>query len=122
MTDPEVRTRIQVCIDCADAEALAEFWARALTYERHFVGGWEHAIDPAGVGPVVWFQPVPETKAVKNRLHIDIWFDTKGAATRRRDELVDIGATAVRREHDFWLLLDPAGNEFCLCGAPVGGV
>jgi hypothetical protein len=119
VTDPAVRTRIQVCIDCADAEALAQFWARALDYERHFIGGWQHAIDPAGAGPVVWFQPVPESKVVKNRLHLDLWFDTEGGAAQRRDELVALGATAVRREFDFYLMLDPEGNEFCLCWPPI---
>jgi hypothetical protein len=114
VTDPAVRTRIQVCIDCTDDEALAEFWARALDYQRHFVGGWQHVIDPAGVGPVVWFQPVPETKVVKNRLHLD----TEGAAVLRRDDLVALGATTVRREVDFWLMNDPEGNEFCLCWPP----
>ncbi|MDT4935713.1 MAG: hypothetical protein QOK11_3605 [Pseudonocardiales bacterium] len=29
MTDPAVRTRIQVCIDCADEERLAAFWAQS---------------------------------------------------------------------------------------------
>jgi hypothetical protein len=89
--------------------------ARALDHERHYTGGWQHVIDPAGVGPVVWFQPVPKTKVVKNRLHLDLWFDTEGGATQRRDELVAVGATVVCREHDFWLMHDPDGNEFCLC-------
>jgi 4a-hydroxytetrahydrobiopterin dehydratase len=118
VTDPAVRTRIQVCIDCSDDKALAEFWAHALDYERHFVGGWQHVIDPTGVGPVVWFQPVPEHKVVKNRLHLDVWFDNEGGAALRRDELVERGATAVRREHDFYIMLDPQGNEFCLCWPP----
>lgn len=42
MTDPAVRTRIQVCIDCSDDQAPAEFWAQALDYERHSVGGRQH--------------------------------------------------------------------------------
>lgn len=115
MTDPAVRTRIQVCIDCADDKALAEFWALALDYEHHFVGGWHQVIDPAGVGPVVWFQPVPEVKSVKNRLHLDVWFADEAAATVRRDALIAAGATAMRREIDFWLMHDPELNEFCLC-------
>lgn len=121
MTDPAVRTRIQICIDCADDKALAEFWALALGYEQHFVGGWHEVIDPAGIGPVVWFQPVPEPKVAKNRLHLDVWFADEDAATTRRDELVRAGATAVRREIDFWLMNDPEGNEFCLCWPFHGG-
>jgi hypothetical protein len=115
MTDAAVRTRIQVCIDCADDEQLAAFWARALDYRRHYIGGWQQVIDPAGVGPVVWFQPVPEPKVTKNRLHLDIWFADEPAAVARRDELVALGATAMNPGHDFWLMQDPEGNEFCLC-------
>jgi 4a-hydroxytetrahydrobiopterin dehydratase len=120
MTDPAVRTRIQVCIDCTNDEALAKFWALALDYEPHFVGGWHQVVDPGESGPVVWFQPVPEPKAVKNRLHLDVWFADEAAATVRRDQLIDAGATAVRREHDFWLMHDPEGNEFCLCWPYLG--
>jgi hypothetical protein len=28
--------------------------------------------DPQGHGPAIWFQIVPDAKAVKNRLHLDI--------------------------------------------------
>ena len=114
MTDP-ARTRIRVCIDCTDDARLSEFWARALDYEQAEPGWFRKVFDPGGHGPVVWFQPVPETKVVKNRLHLDIWFADEPAAVAKRDELVSLGATAVRRGHDFWLMHDPEGNEFCLC-------
>ena len=116
MTDPAVRTRIQVCIDCHDDALLWPFWAAALDYEPHRVGdGWRELVDPAGAGPVVWFQPVPEPKLAKNRLHLDIWFPDESAAVGKRKELAKIGGRAVRRGHDFWLMADPEGNEFCLC-------
>jgi hypothetical protein len=115
VTDPAVRSRIQICIDCADDVLLAEFWARALDYEQHFIGGWRQVIDPAGAGPLVWFQPVPEGKVVKNRVHLDVWFPDEAAAAARRDELTAIGGTARSRAFDFYLMNDPEGNEFCLC-------
>jgi len=34
--------------------------------------GADRIIDPAGRGPRIWFQVVPERKAVKNRLHLDL--------------------------------------------------
>jgi hypothetical protein len=34
--------------------------------------GDDRIIDPAGHGPRIWFQVVPEGKTVKNRLHLDI--------------------------------------------------
>ena len=84
----------QLVIDCADPEPLARFWAAALGYELEpppegfaswdaywrDVGvpedelglGADCITDPDGLGPRIWFQVVPERKAVKNRLHLDI--------------------------------------------------
>jgi hypothetical protein len=65
--------------------------------------------DPDGAGPVIWVQPVPEPKTVKNRMHIDVVGST--------DELVDLGATVLRRQDGeiTWdVLADPEGNEFCV--------
>ena len=106
--------RIEICIDCADPEDLIPFWMAALGYvrDRRDARG---LVDPDGAGPPLWFQRVPEPKTVKNRLHIDAYFDDEAGAERRRDELVALGATAVGRFEDFWLMNDPAGNEFCLC-------
>src|SRR6266851_8991147 len=81
-------------IDCADPDRLSRFWAAALGYviapppagaaswDEYWLGlgvpeedlgiGEDRIIDPAGRGPRIWFQVVPERKAVKNRLHIDI--------------------------------------------------
>jgi len=110
-------TAIEVCIDCADDERLWTFWAAVLDYEpvRRGGDGWRELHDPTGRGPVVWFQPVPEPKLTKNRLHLDVYFADEAAAVTRRDRLVELGGTAVSRHRDFWLMQDPEGNEFCLC-------
>lgn len=141
---------IQLTIDCADPARLAEFWAAALGYEVQAppqgFDSWEAfleatgiprerwndtsaVVDPAGAGPRVFFQRVPEPKTLKNRLHIDI--RSAGDATgdermarleQRADELVAIGAERLRRfepdpsrnEFGFIVMRDPEGNEFCL--------
>ena len=86
--------RFQLVIDCADPDRLARFWAAALGYElepppagfptwddyyrdlgvpEEDLGiGADSISDPQAHGPYIWFQVVPETKAVKNRLHLDI--------------------------------------------------
>ena len=73
---------------------------------------------PAG-GPVLGFQRVPEERAGKNRLHLDL-----GAATGERhaevERLVGLGAKVVGErggdaEGLVWTTLtDPEGNEFCV--------
>lgn len=71
-----------------------------------------------GKGRRLLFQDVPESKTVKNRLHIDIHAEPGG-----RDDLVarleTLGATR-RHEVDqgpaghWWVMWDPEGNEFCV--------
>lgn len=84
----------QLVIDCADTEALAQFWAEALHYviappppgfdswdafyrsigvpEDELDGRPDRIVDPDGEGPAIWFQVVPERKSIKNRIHIDV--------------------------------------------------
>ena len=84
-------------------------------------------VDPEGKGPRVYFQRVPEPKAAKNRVHLDVNVGgghSVPAAERRRvvDEraarLVEAGATRVRpfeQRGEYWVVMqDPEGNEFCL--------
>src|ERR1035437_10460608 len=89
-----VAAKFQLVIDCADPEPLAQFWAAALGYvagpppagfaswdeywrdvgvpEDELGPGTDSIVDPDGRSPRIWFQVVPERKAVKNRLHIDV--------------------------------------------------
>ena len=74
-------------------------------------------VDPDGAGPRMWFQPVPEPKVVKNRVHLDL---TSSAADRLQeiDRLVAFGARRVdigQTGAESWTVLaDPEGNEFCV--------
>lgn len=88
--------------------------------------------DPTGVGPPLWFQPVPEGKTLKNRLHLDVFVgrtetgeklpyaERRDRVRAKADQLVGAGATEVRSEdapeHERFAvtLADPEGNEFCL--------
>jgi Glyoxalase-like domain len=141
--------RFQLVIDCREPEPLARFWAAALGYEFEpppegfatwddywrdvGVGdedlgiGQDRIIDPDGSGPRFWFQVVPEPKAVKNRLHLDISVSGGRALpieTRRQrvdaeaERLVGLGASYVRvlseegLDHYAIAMQDPEGNEF----------
>ena len=82
----------QLTIDASDPSLLARFWAQALGYQStpptqpqttwhaHFRGRLDgqaafedRLFDPAGLRPPIWFQRVPEARAGKNRLHLDIY-------------------------------------------------
>ena len=83
-------------------------------------------IDPDGNGPRIYFQRVPEDKAGKNRLHLDVrvadWKrpveERRRAIEPERQRLVALGATVVgpvAERDEWWLVMrDPEGNEFCL--------
>ncbi len=65
--------------DCADPRALATFWATALSYEIYApneAAGEVELRDPTGEGPRLGFMKVPESKVVKNRVHLDLLPDT----------------------------------------------
>jgi hypothetical protein len=141
----------QLTIDCHDPVRLVRFWGPALGYlpvppAEPETTWWAHyrrrlgddaefedrLFDPEGVRPPLWFQEVPEDKAGKNRLHLDLYAsgrdDTLTMEARvalvdaKVDELVALGAAVQRRwrgdEPDdayyFVVMQDPEGNEFCV--------
>ena len=92
----------------------------------------DRLFDPDGLRPPIWFQQVPEAKAGKNRLHLDLYPTGRDNALpmQRRIEIVEakvaeltgLGASVQHRtRHDdpkdptyFALMHDPEGNEFCV--------
>jgi Glyoxalase-like domain len=141
-------TSIQVTFDCADPDRLATFWETALGYKKQdppagyatwpeFLAAqgvpedqWNAAsaiVDPAGIGPRIYFQQVPEPKTVKNRVHLDVNVgggrdtpddERRGRVNAAVERLLGAGATRLRAcaEHgEYWVVMqDPEGNEFCL--------
>jgi catechol 2,3-dioxygenase-like lactoylglutathione lyase family enzyme len=150
MEDPVMTLDVQITVDCADPARLAAFWAEVLGYRVQPPPGrfdsWEAALEAFGVprsewnsrsaivpvhgsGPRVFFQRVPEPKAVKNRLHLDVraapgleGADRMAALEGQAARLVGLGASVAYRvepdgsamEAGFITMRDPEGNEFCL--------
>ncbi|MFV5996857.1 VOC family protein [Streptomyces sp. NPDC056231] len=112
-----------VTIDCADAYSLGSFWAEVLGAQ---LSDEDRPGDPEALvetpGAALLFISVPEPKAGKNRVHLDIQ-----PQDRTRDEEVErllaLGATLVgdhrKPNGRGWATLaDPEGNEFCVeCSA-----
>ena len=105
-------------IDCADPAALAEFWGKVLgrpvspgaTAENATVD----ATDPAS-GPRLFFQRVPEPKAVKNRLHLDLLTQHLEDEAERLTGLGARPLNEVKLPGVRWTTFaDPEGNEFDL--------
>jgi hypothetical protein len=116
----------ELAIDCADPHGLARFWCAVLGYEvQDFADGVvtigspavpEGKLRPGPVPPTLTFAQVPEGKAVKNRLHLDVNpTDTEQDEEVRR--LLGLGARRadVGQGDESWVVLaDPEGNEFCV--------
>ncbi|MCX5383779.1 VOC family protein [Streptomyces sp. NBC_00083] len=117
-----LRARLgQLVVDCADPGRLARFWAALLGGHPVLRGpSWAH-VDPPG-SPRLAFQKVPEEKAVKNRLHLDLAVEDVGraraAAVRRGAR--PVGATVTDEQGVFQVMTDPEGNEFCFVESPDG--
>jgi predicted enzyme related to lactoylglutathione lyase len=112
-------SKIGLVLDCADPDALAGFWSEALGLKRMGdAGNYVLLASPDGTLPKLLLQGVPEPKAVKNRMHIDIETADLDAEVAR---LEVIGAKRVENEPRFehacrWVVMaDPEGNEFCVC-------
>ena len=70
-----------VTFDCADHALLAQFWSQVTGFILDGMGDdWAAIHDPRGVGPRLLFYRVPESKTVKNRVHLDISVADRAAA------------------------------------------
>jgi hypothetical protein len=124
-----------IVFDCHDAAPLARFWAEALGWtvapydeaelDRLAAKGVYDPEDdpsvmvqpPAGTElPVLYFTEVPEDKAVKNRVHLDVTADE--TVEEDVERLTALGASVrnwAESDGDVWcVMLDPEGNEFCV--------
>jgi catechol 2,3-dioxygenase-like lactoylglutathione lyase family enzyme len=123
-----------VCLDCADAEALAAFYARLLGWEvtarddatdRNGGAGWVALANPAGgVGLSFqaedWYEPPvwPEQPDEQGKmLHLEVEVDDLAAAVAL---VLDAGGRVApeqpsdRDPNELRVMLDPAGHPFCL--------
>jgi len=105
----------QVIVDAADPVALGRWWARALGWTVVNDDPEDFEIRPAPDRvPGLLFVRVPESKSVKNRLHLDFRPDDQRAEV---DRLLALGArhADVGQGEQTWVVLaDPEGNEFCV--------
>jgi hypothetical protein len=107
--------------DSADPGAVADFWGQALGWSGRASGERGEAVIYPQEGETVFgppslvFQPVPEGKAVKNRLHLDFGSTDQAADVARLEGLgarrVDVGQGEGR---SFVVMADVEGNEFCV--------
>jgi catechol 2,3-dioxygenase-like lactoylglutathione lyase family enzyme len=117
--------RVQcLCFDTVDPDKLGRFWADVLGWRRTYEEPDEVVLEPPagspedGVAPDLLFLRVPEPKAVKNRLHLDLRPEDQEAEVRRIEGLGAQRVTVGQGPDASWVVLaDPEGNEFCVLRA-----
>ncbi|MCF3961633.1 VOC family protein [Streptomyces fuscigenes] len=110
-----MRARLdEIVFDCSEPASLGRFWAALLGTERvDREPHWTY-VEAPGL-PRLAFQRVPEPKAVKNRVHLDLDAGDIAAATAEAVALgaVPLGELVSDTYGQFQVLHDPEGNEFC---------
>jgi predicted enzyme related to lactoylglutathione lyase len=116
-----------ITVDAHNPAALAQFWADVLGWKIgegvDDIEVWiERELgDPNNTGfPDILFLKNPDSKSVKNRLHLDLRPDDQAAEVARLEKLgakrIDIGQNET--EGCTWVVMaDPEGNEFCVLRA-----
>ena len=112
-----------ITVDCARPARLADFWASTLGWVKEDWNDDEGAAvyDSDVRGARLLFMRVPESKAVKNRLHLDLTAQNS-TMEEETERLVGLGAKIVERVNltsgtwtGRWTIMgDPEGNEFCV--------
>lgn len=123
-----------ITFTCADPAALCSFWVEALGYEvqeapPEFMELWlaagrdpngaAAAVDPAGVGPRLFFNKDEKTETTSIPIHLDLAVEDREAEVER---LVGLGASVVETKErttgewvETWTVMrDPEGNGFCV--------
>ena len=114
---------LNITFDCLDARSVARFWEAVTGHPselRHQPGNDYWVVGPPdGSLPRLLFVTVPEKKATKNRVHLDLL--PKDAASQEEEvtRLLGLGASIVddrrRSSPGGWIVMaDPEGNEFCV--------
>jgi predicted enzyme related to lactoylglutathione lyase len=112
------KASVELVLDCAEPTALAEFWRAALDYREYYRDPKLVVLVPqSGTASPLLLQGVPEPKAGKNRLHLDIIVDNVDAEVRRLQALgahrIDEGVQSFGGTR--WVRMsDPEQNEFCV--------
>ena len=106
-----------ITLDSVDPDRLAPFWGQLLGLALGDRFGPYLNLEPLPGGITLGFQRVPEDKAGKLRMHLDLRVSDLAAAVAR---VVKLGGRHLRDVeelgHRWAVVADPEGNEFCLLG------
>lgn len=113
--------RVEIALDCVDADSVRPFWRAVLGYTEHRAGDAADTAelhDPAGRGPVLWFQAMDPPRTGRGRFHLDVYLPADQVSSRL-EACLAAGGHLVSDAHSpsWWIVADAEGNEACLCTA-----
>ena len=102
-------------VNCVDLETMTEFWSQALglTPSSREPGDDFRVLRGERVNMSLQVADAPVS--ARDQMHLDLYSDDPENQVAR---LVALGARIVRESREpgaFVVLLDPEGNEFCVC-------
>ena len=109
-------TLTEILIDCTDGDRLAAFWCDVLGWKILDRDEETIEIGDGATKPTLVFEIVPETKTIKNRIHLDLKAND-GDQDREVERIIALGARRVdigQGDVTWVVLADPEGNEFCV--------
>jgi rhodanese-related sulfurtransferase len=116
-----MKLNIDIVIDCAAPERLADFWAAALGYSK---AGWFEPylllVPPATGFPSVILKQVVGAKTTTTIGQLKIRADDVHGEAERLERLGATRVDAGQSANQAWIAMaDPEGNEFCVCPGPA---
>lgn len=114
---------VQIAMNAQDDSALGRFWAEVLGWtvssEEPGVTNLEpeEYVYPDPVAVCVDILSVPDSKTVKNRVHVDLASTSAAHHAELVARLKDLGATPLdlgQGDVPWTVMADPDGNEFCV--------
>ena len=112
-----------IVFNCADLERMTAFWCGALSLQPGPIGddGTFRVLGGSRVNLSLQVARQPVT--ARDQAHLDLYTDDQGSEVER---LRDLGAGVVRHhadpEDDYVVMIDPEGNEFCVCTVPASAM
>jgi catechol 2,3-dioxygenase-like lactoylglutathione lyase family enzyme len=105
-------------INCADIETMTRFWAGALGLTPSSTEPGDDFRVLRGERVNLSLQVADTPVTARDQMHLDLYTDDQAGEVER---LIGLGAGYVRHganpdgDDDFIVLIDPEGNEFCVC-------
>ncbi|HEV7526225.1 MAG TPA: VOC family protein [Acidimicrobiia bacterium] len=104
-------------VNCADLETMTDFWTQALGLVANHRDPGDDFRVLRGERVNISLQVADTPVSARDQMHLDLYSDDADAEVER---LVGLGARFVRKvveddDDEYVVLLDPEGNEFCVC-------